>query len=147
MLCNPSIPVICWKDKGCGHSRTAGHRCRPSWRYTELFLSLSLSFYASSDSSWAPRGETRSGRKDHEKGISHLWVWADSSHGLITSILLLSMPSRAISLSTQKRDAKCSRWVPDFCQRCRIREISTPTSTHKQVYLAISERGRTVTFI
>lgn len=42
MLCNPSIPVICWKDKGCGHSRTAGHRCRPSWRYTLSSFSLSL---------------------------------------------------------------------------------------------------------
>lgn len=122
-----SIPGVCGRDKGSGHSRTAGHRCSPSWRYT-LALSASQSIF---DSSWALKGEERPRRKDHEKGISHLWVCADSSHGLITSILLLSMPSRAISLSTQKRDARCSRWVPDFCQRCsNTGDINTCISTH-----------------
>lgn len=127
MSCNPSIPGVCRREKGSGHSRTAGHRCSPSWRYT-LTLSASLSIF---DSSWALKGEERPRRKDHEKGISHLWVCADSSHGLITSILLLSMPSRAISLSMQKRDARCSRWVPDFCQRCsNTGHMNTRVSAH-----------------
>lgn len=44
-----SIPGVCGRDKGSGHSRTAGHRCSPSWRYT-LALSASQSIF---DSSWA----------------------------------------------------------------------------------------------
>lgn len=54
-----------------------------------------------------------------ENGTSHLCVYALSSQGLMTSMREESIPSRAISESRQNRDTRCSRWVPDFCQRWR----------------------------
>lgn len=58
-------------------------------------------------------------RLGQENGTSHLCVYALSSHGLMTSMREESIPSRAISESRQNRETRCSRWVPDFCQRWR----------------------------
>lgn len=55
--------------------------------------------------------------RGQENGTSHLCVYALSSQGLMTSMREESIPSRAISESRQNRDTRCSRWVPDFCQR------------------------------
>lgn len=79
---------------------------------------------------WQPLTFWTGEAEDQEKGISHLCVCTESSHGLITNILLLSTPSRAISLSRQKCDTWCSRWVPAFCQRLGMENEMQTRETH-----------------
>lgn len=85
-----------------------------------------------------------------ENGTSHLCVYALSSQGLMTSMREESIPSRAISESRQNRDTRCSRWVPDFCQRWRkSKAVITRSETDLMIFFyfkaliwPISEGGR-----